>query len=101
MYSGLALNVRKTTSGQRVQKHEQSMGVKSHSCGLTTIESASSAPSSVQRNSSQPAADPAYAASRCSHAPASAQSAAISRRGSTDVVEVVPAVGTTAAAPSI
>ena len=62
-----------STSGRRVQNAEQSIGVKSHLCGLTTIESARSHPSRHQRSSGQTAAEPAYAASTCSQTPASSQ----------------------------
>ncbi len=84
------------TSGLAVKKHEQSRGVKSHLWALTTSESARSTPSSAQRNSGQIAAEPAYAASTCSHTPLTKQSSPISGSGSTDVVEVVPTVATTA-----
>ena len=46
-------------SGRRVQSAEQSIGVKSHLCGLTTTESARSTPSRHQRNSGHTAAEPA------------------------------------------
>ena len=48
-----------SASGRRVQSVEQSIGVKSHLCGLTTIESARSTPSRHQRSSGQTAAEPA------------------------------------------
>ena len=67
-------------------------------CAFTTSESASSTPSCVQRSSGQTHAEPAYAASTCSHVPAARQRSAIARTGSTDVIDVVPTVATTAAA---
>ena len=72
----------------------------SHLCGLTTIESARSQPARLQRNSGQTHAEPAYAASTCSHAPERSQPSAIAATGSTEVVAVVPTVGTTAVAAS-
>src|SRR6476646_10011219 len=97
-YSGTSANVSWNTYGRRVQSAEQSIGVKSHLCGLTTIESARSQPSRHHRSSGQIAAEPAYAASTWSHTPASAQRSASAGTGSTDVDDVVPTVATTAAA---
>src|SRR3954471_19788641 len=99
-YSGTSANVSCSTSGRLVQKAEQSIGVNSHLCGLTTKESARSQPARHQRSSGQTAAAPAYAASTCSQTPASSQRAASSATGSTDVVDVVPTVATTAVASS-
>ena len=76
------------------------MGVKSHLCAFTTSESARSTPAKAQRNSGQTMAEPAYAASTCSQAPARAQASAIAGTGSTEVVDVVPTVATTAQAPA-
>src|SRR6516165_9313501 len=92
MYSAEAANALWKDSGLRVQTAEQSIGVKSHLCGFTTTESARSTPSMHQRSSGQTAAEPAYAASTCSHTPASPHRRAISDTGSTDVVDVVPTV---------
>src|SRR3954469_15914432 len=99
-YSGTYENASWNASGRRVQSAEQSIGVKSHLCGLTTTESAWSTPSRHQRSSGQTAAEPAYAASTWSHTPASAHRLASSGTGSTDVVAVVPTVATTAVTPS-
>src|SRR5438445_773408 len=96
-YSGTIENASRSTSGWRVQSTLQSTGVNSHLCGLTTTESASSAPSSTQRSSGTRAALPAYAASTCSQRRCSAQTAAIVATGSTLVLDVVPIVATTAA----
>src|SRR5207253_1173191 len=95
-YSGTIENASRSTSGWRVQSTLQSTGVNSHLCGLTTTESASSAPSSTQRSSGTSAALPAYAASTCSQRRCSAQTAAIVATGSTLVLDVVPTVATTA-----
>ena len=86
--------------GRRVKSAEQSTGVKSHLCGLTTSESARSTPSNAQRSSGQTIAEPAYAASTWSQAPCRSHRSAIAGTGSTDVVDVVPTVATTTAASS-
>src|SRR6478672_111460 len=99
-YSGTYENASWNASGRRVQSAEQSIGVNSHLWGFTTTLSAASTPSRHQRNSGQTAAEPAYAASTCSHTPASLHRRASSETGSTEVVAVVPAVGTTAVTPS-
>ena len=72
------------------------MGVKSHLCALSTMESARSHPASSGRSSFTMAATPAYAASTCIQIPCSSQMPAISGRGSMLAVEVVPATATTA-----
>ena len=54
-------------------------------------------PSNAQRNSGQIIAEPAYAASTCSHTPLRSQASAIRATGSTEVLEVVPTVATTCA----
>ncbi len=59
-------------------------------------ESAPALPSNTQRPSGKIASAPPYAASTCSQTPCSRQTAPISGNGSTLVVEVVPAVVTTA-----
>src|SRR5438128_1665874 len=96
MYAAGAAKALRSDSGRRVHSAEQSSGVNSHLCGFTTTESAHSAPSMHQRSSGQTAAAPAYAASTWSQTPASLQRSAIAGTGSTEVVEVVPTVATTA-----
>src|ERR687887_688246 len=96
-YSGTRLNAARSASGRRVQSSEQSIGVKSHLCALTTSESARSTPACDQRCSGQTHEAPAYAASTWSQTPAAAQASAIAATGSTEVVDVVPTVATTAA----
>src|SRR6476620_2486173 len=93
-YSGTYENASWNASGRRVQSAEQSIGVKSHLCGLTTIESARSQPSRHQRSSGQTAAEPAYAASTCNQTPACSQRSASAGTGSTEVDDVVPTVAT-------
>src|SRR4029079_11956519 len=88
-YSGTSENASRNCSGRDVQRSEQSIGNISHLCGLTTSESASSTPSCDQRSSSQIHAEPAYAASTCSHAPATRARSASARTGSTDANEGV------------
>ncbi len=70
--------------------------MKSHLCGLTTIESASSHPAKSGRSSGTIAAGPPYAASTWSHAPWARATAATSATGSSDADDVVPEVATTA-----
>src|SRR3954447_25371407 len=91
-YSGTRLNARRKSSGRDVQRHEQLMPVSSHLCGLTTSESA--AVTSSVRSSGQTQAEPAYAASTCSHA--CPLRLAISATGSDEVADVVPTVATIA-----
>ncbi len=98
-YSGTRLNARRRSSGRRLQNSEQSIGVNIHLCAFTTSESARSTPANAQRSSGHTIALPAYAASTCSQAPARAHASAIAGTGSTEVVEVVPTVATTAHAP--
>src|SRR5436190_11749987 len=99
-YSGTSENACRNSSGLEVQRSEQSAGTSSHLCGLTTSESASSTPSCDHRSSSQIHAEPAYAASTCSQAPAACARSASSLTGSTEANEVVPTVATTAATSS-
>src|SRR5207247_10878404 len=94
-YSGTSENAVRNSSGRDVHSSEQSIGVSSHLCAFTTSESASSTPSCDHRCSSQTHAEPAYAASTCSHAPTSCARPASSRTGSTDANDVVPTVATT------
>ena len=58
-YSGTRLKARRKSSGLRVQRAEQSIGVASHLCGFVTIESPSSHPAKRSRSSGQTAAAPA------------------------------------------
>jgi hypothetical protein len=58
-YSGTRVIAACRSSGRRVHSAEQSTGVNSHLCGLTTTESARSIPSQAQRNSGQTIAEPA------------------------------------------
>src|SRR5512133_3969778 len=74
---------------------EQSKLVNNHLWGLNTKLSASSTPFIIQRYSGKSSAEPAKAASTCSHIPYFEQMAAISGRGSTDVGPVVPTAATT------
>ena len=90
------MKARFSTSGRRQNRAEQSMGVKSHLCGLTTIESARSHPASTSRRSGRMAATPPYAASTWSQRPSRAAMSAIAGTGSTLVVPVVPTVAHTA-----
>ena len=98
--SGTSEKASRNSSGRLVHSREQSIGVNIHLWALTTRESARSIPSNAQRSSGQTMAEPAYAASTWSHAPAAAQRSPIAGSGSTDVVEVVPTVATTAATSS-
>src|SRR5919204_3818955 len=93
-YSGTRLNAARRISGRLVQSSEQSIGVNSHLCALTTSESARSTPACDQRSSGHTHAEPAYAASTWSHEPACAHASAIAGTGSTDVDAVVPTVAT-------
>src|SRR6266545_2481479 len=58
-YSGTRLNAWRMSSGRLDQRSEQSIGVKSHLCALTTSESARSTPACDQRSSGQTQAEPA------------------------------------------
>ena len=58
-YSGTRLNARRRSSGRRQKNAEQSIGVNSHLCGLTPIESARSQPAKWWRSSGHTAAAPA------------------------------------------
>ena len=62
-----------------------------------TIESAPSTPSHIQRHSGRIIAEPAIAASTCSHTPSRRAIAAIAATGSMAVEAVVPVVATIAA----
>src|SRR4051812_24636355 len=80
----------------RQYRTERSKGVNSHLCGLTTSESARSAPSRIDSYPGTIAATPAYAASTCSQIDSRAQMSAIAATGSMLVDDVVPTVATTA-----
>src|SRR5436190_11218801 len=58
-YSGTSENAFRKSSGRAHQNAEQSIGVNSHLCGLTTSESTRSTPSADHRNSSQAHDEPA------------------------------------------
>ena len=94
-YSGTSENARRRTSMRRQYNALKSNGVKSHLCGLTTSESAASAPASTHRYRARwPSRR--HAASTCSHTAASEQTSAIAATGSMLVDDVVPTVATTA-----
>src|SRR5215211_6357615 len=86
-YSGTSENALRRSSGRAHQNALQSIGTNSHLCGLTTTESARSTPAADSRNSSHDQAEPAYAASTCSHVPARSHASAIAGKGSTAALD--------------
>ena len=96
---GIKVKARLSTSGGRQKSAEQSIGVKSHLCGLTTIESARSQPASTSRRSGRMAATPPYAASTWSQSASARRCRRPPAPGSTLVVPVVPTVAHTGDGP--
>ncbi len=84
-------------AGSATYSSEQSPRVPSHLCGFQFSESAPATPSTSQRISGSSSAEPAMAASTCTHIPYRWASGTISASGSTAVVPVVPTLTTTAA----
>ena len=84
-------------AGSATYSSEQSSTVPSHLCGFQTSESAPATPSTIQRISGSSSAEPAIAASTCTHIPYRRASGTICASGSTAVVPVVPTLTTTAA----
>ena len=87
-------------AGSATYSSEQSSTVPIHLCGFQHSESAPSTPSTSQRISGSSSAEPAIAASTCTHIPYRLATWTISASGSTAVVPVVPTLTTTAAVAS-
>ena len=84
-------------AGSATYSSEQSSTVPIHLCGFQHSESAPSTPSTSQRISGSSSAEPAMAASTCTHIPWRWATGTIWASGSTAVVPVVPTLTTTAA----
>ena len=95
----MRLNAARSASGRRLQTQRAVDGDEHPLVRVDDERVGRSTPSNAQRSSGQTMADPAYAASTWSHARARTASA-IAGTGSTDAVDVVPTVATTAHAPS-
>ena len=93
----MVLITRIRCSGSRVRYIEQSSAVPIHLCGFHEIESAPSMPSNSARHSGSSSAEPAIAASTCTHAPYSRAISTTGAIGSNAVVPVVPRPRITAA----